>query len=111
MALHHSITRNLFASAYQTRACSFARLVPHARSIARAEWEPFRALAPCDAQVVSASGLASRHDEPVDPLRQGCKPAEGQSLAVGGEVVELNARGDGDEGELATRPSKPSRST
>jgi hypothetical protein len=52
-----------------------------------------------------------------------------QSLAVRGEVVELDKRGgivatypglswkvdpislDGDEGELASRPTKPSRST
>jgi hypothetical protein len=57
------------------------------------------------------------------------KPTEDQSLAVSGGVVELDARGgivatypslswrvdpislDGDEGELATRPTKPSRST
>jgi hypothetical protein len=57
------------------------------------------------------------------------KPAEDQSLAVAGEVVEFDAQGaiiatypglswkvdpislDGNEGELATRPSKPSRST
>ena len=57
------------------------------------------------------------------------KPTEDQSLAVRGEVVELDDQGgiaatypglswkvdptslDGDEGELATRPTKPSRST
>jgi hypothetical protein len=57
------------------------------------------------------------------------KPTEDQSLAVRGEVVELVRQGgivatysglswnvdpislDGDEGELATRPTKPSRST
>jgi hypothetical protein len=55
------------------------------------------------------------------------KPTEDQSLAVRGEVVELDAAGgivatypglfwkvdpislDGDEGELATRPTKASR--
>ena len=57
------------------------------------------------------------------------KPTEDQSLAVRGEVVELDDQGgiiatypalswkvdpislDGDEGESATRPTKPSRST
>ena len=57
------------------------------------------------------------------------KPTEDQSLAVRGEVGELDDQGgivatypglpskvdpnslDGDEGELATRPTKPSRST
>ena len=55
-------------------------------------------------------------------------PTEDQSLAVRGETVELDDQGavvatypalswkvdpislDGDEGELATRPTKPSRS-
>ena len=57
------------------------------------------------------------------------KPTEDQSLAVRSEVVELDDQGnivatypglawkvdpislDGDEGELATRPTKPSRNT
>jgi hypothetical protein len=57
------------------------------------------------------------------------KPTEDESAAVRGEVVELDAAGevvatypglswkvdplslDGDEGELATRPTKPSRGT
>ncbi|NUR78378.1 MAG: hypothetical protein HOQ28_19100 [Thermoleophilia bacterium] len=57
------------------------------------------------------------------------KPTEEQSFAVRGEVVELDAAGgivaaypdlswkvdpislDGDEGELATRPTNPPRST
>jgi hypothetical protein len=57
------------------------------------------------------------------------RPTGDQSLAVRGEVVELDDQGrivakypglswkvdpislDGDEGELATRPTKPSRST
>ena len=56
------------------------------------------------------------------------KPTEDQSLAVRGEVVELDDQGvivttypglswkvdpislDGDEGEIATRPRKPPRS-
>jgi hypothetical protein len=56
------------------------------------------------------------------------RPTEDQSLAVRGEVVELDDEGgivgtypnlswkvdpislDGDEGELATRPTRPSRS-
>jgi hypothetical protein len=57
------------------------------------------------------------------------KPTEDQSLAVRGEVVELDDQGgivatypglswkvdpislDGDEGELATRPTKPFHTT
>jgi len=57
------------------------------------------------------------------------KPTEDPSLAVRGEVVEVDEKGgivatyrglswkvdpislDGDEGESATRPTKPSRST
>jgi hypothetical protein len=57
------------------------------------------------------------------------KPTDDESLAVRGVIVELDDRGgivatypalswkvdpislDGDEGELATRPTKPSRST
>jgi hypothetical protein len=57
------------------------------------------------------------------------KPTEDESVAVSGEVVVLDERGgivaaypglswkvdpislDGDEGELATRPTKPGRST
>jgi hypothetical protein len=57
------------------------------------------------------------------------EPTDDQSLAVRGEVVELDDQGyivaaypdlswkvdpislDGDEGELATRPTKPSRRT
>jgi hypothetical protein len=64
--------------------CLFVRTaVLHSRSIAHPEWEQFGALAPCKAIVTTYPGLSWK----VDPI----------SL-------------DGDEGELATRPTKPSRS-
>jgi Mind bomb SH3 repeat domain len=95
------------------------------------EWEQFGALAPCKAQIVSLGsqrrgwrqGMTTRSTHDKDG-----KPTDDQSLAERGEVVEIDDQGvivttypglswkvdpislDGDEGELATRPTKPSRS-
>jgi hypothetical protein len=69
------------------------------RSLDRStEWEPFGALAPCDAQIVSQGSQLDDHGGIVATYPGLCWKVDPISL-------------DGDEGELATRPPETSRST